>query len=455
MNKPHWVPTEDQFVVGSTAPPGREGEPVFEDFLPAPELRLIGDRLVERLFPATEPGDLPRIDYRWKRRGGSRGGMAIYGKCVKLSGAAQHYAGGAQFLVWLAADYCELADYDARQIDALVYHELCLPAGTEIVAGGLEAASRRWYSGELIEIRTASGYFLSGTPNHPVLTARGWVPLNLLQKGDHVISCRDPKRVMSRVYPNVDHVPARIEKIAESGGMKLLLVPEAAQDFDSDIPCHEINVVDANRLLLNRLNPAFRQPHTQFLFNERNTRLIALPRESSLNLGFVGMALPPPCRISFSSVDSSLCRLIWPLKAEALGLAMSAKRDIAFTETTEDAASRGTQLLADSMGGAASGITLDDIIHVKRRLFVGHVYNLQTQNNWYVANNIVTHNCHIEQFETWDRFKNLMIKYRTRSHDFEGFFGELEAYGAWDETWQHLENVMRQLPLPLGIEVSV
>lgn len=189
MNKPNWVPTEDQFVVGSTAPPvpGRKGEPVFEDFLPAPELRKIGDRLVARLFSGTEPGDLPRIDYRWKRRGGSRGGMAIYGKCVKLSGAAQHYAGGAQFLVWLAADYCELADYDARQIEALLYHELL----------------------------------------------------------------------------------------------------------------------------------------------------------------------------------------------------------------------------------------------------------------------------HIEQFVTWDRFKNPVIKYRPRNHDFEGFFGELEAYGAWGSTWQLLEGIMRQLPLPQGIEVSV
>lgn len=70
-----------------------------------------------------DDGEL-KIDFRWKRKGGSSAGRANMGKCVKLSGAAKHYAGGAHFLIWLAADVCEIEGFDERQIEALLFHEL-------------------------------------------------------------------------------------------------------------------------------------------------------------------------------------------------------------------------------------------------------------------------------------------------------------------------------------------
>lgn len=120
------IPTEEAFITGTTAPPipGRQGVPIFADFIAAPELREIADRLI-RTGPVSRLNDGKlRIDYRWKHRGGFGGGRANIGKCVKLSGAAKHYAGGAHFLIWLAADHCETEGYDARQIEALLFHEL-------------------------------------------------------------------------------------------------------------------------------------------------------------------------------------------------------------------------------------------------------------------------------------------------------------------------------------------
>ena len=38
-------------------------------------------------------------------------------------------------------------------------------------------------------------------------------------------------------------------------------------------------------------------------------------------------------------------------------------------------------------------VQFTDIVQVDRKFFHGKVYNLQTKNNWYVANNIITHNC--------------------------------------------------------------
>jgi hypothetical protein len=38
-------------------------------------------------------------------------------------------------------------------------------------------------------------------------------------------------------------------------------------------------------------------------------------------------------------------------------------------------------------------INLDEVIDVEVKPYSGHVYNLQTSTGWYIANNIISHNC--------------------------------------------------------------
>lgn len=115
------IPDEEEFVIGSTAEPGKIGKPIFTDFIDAPEVKEIAERLLGGPLSHLDDGEL-LIDFRWKHRGGSSGGNAVHGKCVKLNGIPKHYAGGAHFMVWLAADWN--AGYSEHQIEALVYHEL-------------------------------------------------------------------------------------------------------------------------------------------------------------------------------------------------------------------------------------------------------------------------------------------------------------------------------------------
>lgn len=124
------IPRETAFISGTTAShPDIPEVPIFNDFIAAPELQRLGEavrknKLSHLGLDAQEREDILRIDYRWKHKGGSSGGNPVLGKCVKLSGAAKHYAGGAHFLVWLAADHCESEGFDEGQIEALLYHEL-------------------------------------------------------------------------------------------------------------------------------------------------------------------------------------------------------------------------------------------------------------------------------------------------------------------------------------------
>ena len=49
--------------------------------------------------------------------------------------------------------------------------------------------------------------------------------------------------------------------------------------------------------------------------------------------------------------------------------------------------------LGDFPGGLPADISLDKIVSVDVNPFSGHVYNLQTRTNRYVANGIISHNC--------------------------------------------------------------
>ena len=101
-----------------------ENDFLGDDFLAAPELEELGDSLIRQKLGHLDDGELA-IEYRWKKKGGKSGGNAVLGKCVKLSGLARHLALGAHFCVWLGADYVRAMKLDDRQIEALVYHELC------------------------------------------------------------------------------------------------------------------------------------------------------------------------------------------------------------------------------------------------------------------------------------------------------------------------------------------
>ena len=73
----------------------------------------------------------------------------------------------------------------------------CLPGDAPLrLAPGVVRAYRRWYSGELTTLVTDSGEALHATPNHPVLTRRGWVPAQFVDVGDDVFSTQvEPFRV--------------------------------------------------------------------------------------------------------------------------------------------------------------------------------------------------------------------------------------------------------------------
>lgn len=93
-----------------------------EAFVPATALESVLTELVRTHDSLSHIADLT-VAVLWKKSGGKRGGHPVMGKTSKRGGLVSAFT-TADFITWLAADHVAEADYDDRQITALLHHEL-------------------------------------------------------------------------------------------------------------------------------------------------------------------------------------------------------------------------------------------------------------------------------------------------------------------------------------------
>ncbi|MBA2344715.1 MAG: hypothetical protein H0V83_06510 [Rubrobacter sp.] len=127
----------------------------------------------------------------------------------------------------------------------------CLTGDTEVLAKNVERSYKRFYSGEVVTVKTAGGYKLTGTPNHPVLTDKGWLPLKALRKGGYVISSPGFGKAAG-LKPDNDDRPTRLEQVhrslALSGDVERVM--GTSLDFHGDGRDGEVELVVPERVLL-------------------------------------------------------------------------------------------------------------------------------------------------------------------------------------------------------------
>jgi len=279
---------------------------------------------------------------------------------------------------------------------AIIGHPNCCPGSELVTAPNVRAAFSRRYEGEVVVLRTAADDLLTCTPNHPVLTTRGWLAAGSLHEGDDVIRCGDAQGMAALVDPHHEHVPARIDEVAsallESSAVPARLVPAAAENFHGDGSGGDVHVIDADGLA----------------GNERHTPLGEQVSKLDLDGGAVGLSAFDASRAPTAILDRPLhatdsivsgggspAPLFWAdadlMEAEALRL--SAHREPMTAEEIPDASAVTVDALGDRVGRLASLIAPVQIVAVERHAFSGEVFNLETVQGWYVASGIITHNC--------------------------------------------------------------
>lgn len=325
----------------------------------------------------------------------------------------------------------------AEVIGLIPLHVNCLPGDSFVSPiGRIAATSKRTYEGDLIVIRTATGNELKATPNHPVLTDRGWVGIQFLNKGSRVVCYGGGDFVFSRTGHDYKHVPTRIEDVTEAFAKfgSLVRVPLNPVDFHGDGVGDYVDVVYSNSPLKgDRFDVSFLQKAAEVAVQFRNLYLCAFKSLSTAyffgttaltssyrgvgrfgeNLSFVGgQSLPVPLQVPVigSSVGSGDLGLSLfgghstpenscakPVGLYDLGgshrFGLGTDGDSFFHEKASDASAAYFEPFSEVAKRLPFPVVFDDVVSVERVAFSGHVYNLETSAGCYVANNIVTHNC--------------------------------------------------------------
>ena len=304
----------------------------------------------------------------------------------------------------------------------------CLVGGTMVDSPSeIQRAYARPYSGQLVTITTAAGYQLTGTPNHPVFTDRGWVALGQLREGDHVISrVGGQPKVVGRARPDVADQPAPIAEVARalalpSGrGGRTERVETVPMDFHGDGGHGYVDVVTSGRLFQDGGQTSLAE-HGVKVQGERGdlqqgalvgdgpavqTRSARRPAMVPGTVGPAQLRHPLPVGVGVDPAlpgdPRALGEVVLPF---AVGVPDVSER-LALGLGTDAETSRG-HLILEATGADAnrfSGyrdpefpfeVAPDRVVHVgvadagpSRR-----VYNLQTVDSWYVANEIISHNC--------------------------------------------------------------
>ena len=324
-------------------------------------------------------------------------------------------------------------------------HPLCVFPNTKVIAPDIEAMTRSSYSGCVVEIGTSDGARLTVTPNHIVLTARGWVRAKNLIKGDKVINySRGIKSVIESDPTDNDGIPTIEElftSLLESGAVPAMSMPISSEDFKGDAPSDgEIDIIFIDGKLRNKLNATLSQLVGDILLvGASESGEVALSRNSSLAEHLVGLGLAADGIMSGSRIAAILLRGTLT-HSQLIGLRLpsdydarlyktaandtsadiklfgdgifahpgsihisdlldikrdfnSLKRNTASLETALDGRFCDSVGLCDFISAFSGFVTFDDIIFVTNKYYSGHVYDASSLSTLYIANGIITSNC--------------------------------------------------------------
>ncbi len=275
-------------------------------------------------------------------------------------------------------------------------HAGCLPGGARVSAQGIAATTKRRFDGDLLVISVANGQQLSCTPNHPILTLEGWKAAELLNMGDDVVCHLAREWLPPPVNGDEQHVPSTIQEITDAfrrrPSVAAIPMPTAAEDFHGDGMEGEVAVVWADRLLLDCGHSSFSQKPMQVPFEAgyEQAALLLCDRCQAL---FRERLLSPRRSLVGSSGLRHALGGGHPARPHSPSRAPTANRDTSLQQPPANGRAIHADLARQGIFRLPSQIAPSKITDLQRHPFSGHVYNLQTESGFYVAESIITHNC--------------------------------------------------------------
>ena len=324
----------------------------------------------------------------------------------------------------------------------------CLPGDTKVnLSNGCNKLFRRMYTGPIVNVVLSDGTFLQATPNHPCLTDNGWLPINALDEGDHVIQSSG-NCGFTIEYNNNEFIP-RIADAFEAFGRFCSMSKAACaeSDFHGDGVKNNIDIIDTEGFLADYFISENFKAFSKFILPGTDSdgcdSKLGVSSLDSCAFGWVGTThdfvgftneffsflnahTPHPDNICFSAgapnnaVITKDCSNNYPFSIKSFRqgkLALTGDipfdylvlwqfvlsrlfpvrvvSDVVLGELTgkgfvlaRDGASNGS----DGFPGVYTPCTIEQKIVTE---FTDHVYNLQNIHSWYsiTQSRVVAHNC--------------------------------------------------------------
>lgn len=279
------------------------------------------------------------------------------------------------------------------EIGAEECNQNCVVGETIIQSPEIEIIYKRLYSGKVIDLFTTNGNTLTVTPNHPLLTNHGWVAANLIKNGDNLVSASLAKKMLFS-NPNVQQTPSMISdvfasfnKLWHSGRFM-----GADHQFHGDGMNGNVDIIFPQRKLASRVLASAFDPFDDLQFSTANNQ----PAFSSFNKDFFSFFLTAPGFLSFFRKLASFFKSSFSHPHIHGVRAISDCNIVVNKPLSNNPATNGVTHTYRKFA-LARNIRFDNVVDVRIREVVNiHVYNLQTKYDWYICNNIITHNCRCE-----------------------------------------------------------
>lgn len=255
-------------------------------------------------------------------------------------------------------------------------------------------AFRRWHSGELTEIVTDAKEPLRVTPNHPVLTTRGWVPAHLLKVGDYLIEATFQDIKGSITNPERGDILAKeIFGSFKNVGLQHR-VPGRASWFHGDSGREEIDVIEINRHLL--FDKMASKP--QGVGND----ILARPPQPTLAKSHLSSS-----RITSAASADGVMRSAGqtrPFRNAGIfhpqehRVAAVANGNTVLDQDLSDRRSGNIESLSDSLLARSVVVEPDyfmfrKVKRIRIKQWSGWVHNFETMTGWFSSVNLIIQNC--------------------------------------------------------------
>ena len=306
----------------------------------------------------------------------------------------------------------------------------CLVGDTRVSGAMVRAVHRRAYSGPVVEIVTAGGRKFTTTPNHPMLTRRGWVGSGSLSEGDDLVCDGRQEDFGTTSDEDVAARPTTIGEIFDSIATVGFgeRVRTAQPDFHGDGMDGNVDIRRPLRMLHVGRFSALRKPLTENVFTPSDST-------ASLFCGACGGLLPvnqlcgvcdaansvtgcadaklDATDVQSKSVGQLLGGFASHVPSHDLGIGQvatvsrvrasgtvevepslaSIANDAGLLNHPADPFCCTSKPLTDLNDRQAIQIETDRVVSLRVRQFSGHVFNLTTEDGYFSVDGAYTGNC--------------------------------------------------------------